>query len=196
MAVIHVGDPVSDCFTCRILQGSGSSGHWYYLGPQQPHANDIQLLAPHVFLTHVDNTTKPETGTDCRGRDSVLSRACFCNDPFLAKPGCEEGLTNRVVYLVRASMVEVLALQEYPCAYKIRETRCVAHGRRTTNVAREQSIQLPVESRVAARALKSGGELIEGRYECLRHVTAAKYAEPLFHSFLAQFTLQWRTERQ
>ena len=61
----------------------------------------------------------------------MLSGACFGNDAGLAHALGEHGLPNGVVYFVRASVVQVFALQ-----INLRTTHFTAHARSVVNGGR------------------------------------------------------------
>jgi hypothetical protein len=80
----HIGDPVAHGFVNRILQGAGSGRDAAHLRPEQAHTVDVELLALHVFLSHVDNALHPEEGTHGCGGHTVLPGAGFGDDAMLA----------------------------------------------------------------------------------------------------------------
>ena len=85
-----------------------------HLGAEQAHPLDVRALPAHVLGAHVDDAFEPEAGADGRGRDAVLAGAGLGDDPLLAEPAREHGLSERVVQLVRAGVQEVFALEVEP----------------------------------------------------------------------------------
>ena len=75
------------------------------------HARNIERLPRHVFRAHVDDAFEAEMGGDRGGRDSVLSRACFRDDAWLAHFYREQALSDGVVDFVRPGMEQIFALQ-------------------------------------------------------------------------------------
>ena len=51
---------------------------------QQPHAEDVQLLAAHVLRPHVDDALEAEQRADGGGGHAVLPGAGFRDDALLA----------------------------------------------------------------------------------------------------------------
>jgi hypothetical protein len=80
--------------------------------PEQTHPIDVRLLARDVDLAHVDDAFQPEPRRDGRARHPVLTGAGLGDDAGLAHPPREQGLTDGVVDLVRAGVIEILALEK------------------------------------------------------------------------------------
>ena len=83
---------------------------------QQVHPLDVGRLAAHVLGAHEDDAFEPEARARGRRRDAVLAGAGLGDDPRLAEPPGEHDLAERVVDLVRAGVVQVLALEVEPLA--------------------------------------------------------------------------------
>ena len=86
------------------------------LSAQQPHAENVQLLASHVLRAHVDDTLEPEQGTDSGSRHAMLSRTGFGDDALFAHALDQQCLAEAVVDLVRAGVQQVFTLQIDLCA--------------------------------------------------------------------------------
>ena len=111
MRRLDVGDPVADRRARRLLQRAGAELDRLDLGAEEPHPLDVGRLAAHVLRAHVDDALEPEACAGRRGRDAVLARAGLGDDPLLSEPPGEHDLAERVVDLVRAGVVQVLAFQ-------------------------------------------------------------------------------------
>ena len=111
---LDVGDPVAERLVDRVLERARAGGHRDDLGAEQPHAGDVERLAAGVLLAHVDGAGQPHQGRRGRRRDAVLAGAGLGDDPRLADPLGEQRLAEHVVDLVRAGVVEVLALEQDP----------------------------------------------------------------------------------
>ena len=61
---------------------------------QQPHAKDIQPLAPHVFLAHVDDALEAEQRADGSGSHAMLPGAGFGDDALLAHAARQQRLAQ------------------------------------------------------------------------------------------------------
>jgi hypothetical protein len=82
------------------------------VGAEQLHAEHVDRLALDVDRAHVDHAFQAQArghGGDC---DAVLARAGLGDDPRLAHAPREHRLADGVVDLVRAGVVQVLALEQ------------------------------------------------------------------------------------
>ena len=77
---------------------------------EQPHAVDVERLTLDVLASHEDLALHTEERRRRRRSDAVLPRARLGYEARLAHAFCKKRLTEDVVYLVRAGMVQVLAL--------------------------------------------------------------------------------------
>src|SRR4029453_6069261 len=127
---LDVRDPVADRLARRFLQSLRAELDGAHLGPQEPHALDVRMLTAHFLGTHVDDALEPEAGAHGRRRDAVLPGSRLRDDAALAEARGEQDLSERVVDLVRARVVEVLAL-EHDAAPRGRETLRLVQRRRT-----------------------------------------------------------------
>ena len=64
-----------------------------------------------VGCTHIDDAGIAKTGTDRCGGDAVLTGPGLGNDPRLAHAAGEQDLADAVIDLVRAGMVQLVALE-------------------------------------------------------------------------------------
>ena len=80
-------------------------------GSEEAHAVDVELLAAHVFLAHVDDALEAEECADGGGGDAVLAGAGLGDDALLAHALGEQALAEGVVDLVGAGVEEVFALE-------------------------------------------------------------------------------------
>ena len=62
MGGVHVCDPVAHGLVDGVFQGARTRVHAAYFGAQQPHAEDIQFLPPHVLGAHVNHAFESEQG--------------------------------------------------------------------------------------------------------------------------------------
>ena len=85
--------------------------HGVHGGAEEAHAEDVELLPLHVRGAHVDDALEAEARAHGGGRDAVLTRAGLGDDALLAHLLGKERLAHRVVDLVRAGVVEILALE-------------------------------------------------------------------------------------
>ena len=107
-----VGDPVANRFVDGILERPASARHGHDFSAEEPHAEDVGLLARHVDFAHVDHAAQSEKSARGGGGDAMLSGAGLSDDAPLPHPLRDQRLAERVVDLVRAGVVEVFALEE------------------------------------------------------------------------------------
>ena len=116
---VDVGDPVAERLVDGVLQGAAAGLHGDDLGAEHPHPGDVERLALGVDLAHVDGAFEAEQRAGGGGGDAVLAGAGLGDDAGLAHAPGEQGLAQHVVDLVRAGVVEVLALEEDPGAARV-----------------------------------------------------------------------------
>src|SRR5215469_2729891 len=106
-----VGDPVAHGLVDGVFEGARAGVNGADFGSEEPHAEDVELLAPYVFGAHVNDALDAEEGTDGGGGHAVLSGSGFGDDAVLTHAAREQGLSDTVVDLVRAGVEEVFALE-------------------------------------------------------------------------------------
>ena len=82
-----------------------------HLGAEHFHAEDIGLLPLYVDRAHIDDALQAEARAGRRRRDAMLAGSCFRDDALLAHAPREQNLAEHIVDLVRASVVELVALE-------------------------------------------------------------------------------------
>ena len=112
MRAAHIRHPIADRLVDGVLERLAAAFHATHLGSQQPHAEDIGLLARHVHHAHVDDALDAQFGRH-RGRgDAVLARARLgYNARLVHLARHQQRLPQRVVDLVRARVRQILALE-------------------------------------------------------------------------------------
>jgi hypothetical protein len=160
--VLDIGDPVAHGFVERVLQGLRSRFHRHHRRAEQLHAIDVLGLAFDVRRTHVDDALEAVTGSDRGGGDAVLAGAGLGNYPRLAHAPCQQGLADGVVDLVRAGVVQVLALEvDLRAANLCRPSPCVVDRRGTAHEVLELIVELGHEFRIVTVALIGTAKLVE-----------------------------------
>ena len=114
VGVADVGHPVAHRFVDGVLERAAPALHRLDLGTEQLHAEHVQRLAFDVDGPHVDLALQPHQGRRGRAGDAVLPGAGVGDDPLLAHPLGEQGLSDHVVDLVGAGVIEILALEDQP----------------------------------------------------------------------------------
>ena len=82
-----------------------------HLGAEHLHAQHVRLLPLDVDRAHVDDAVEAELRAQRRGGDAVHAGAGLGDDARLAHAARQHDLAEHVVHLVRAGVVEVLALE-------------------------------------------------------------------------------------
>src|SRR3984885_7700605 len=68
MGILYIRHPVSESLVDSIFQCPAACFDSNYFRSQQPHPEDVEFLAPHVFSAHVDDATQSKQGADgCSG---------------------------------------------------------------------------------------------------------------------------------
>ena len=83
----------------------------HHLGAEQLHAEDVGRLPLDVDLAHVDRAGQVEQRRHRRGGDAMLAGAGLGDDAPLAHAPGQQDLAHAVVDLVRAGVVELVALE-------------------------------------------------------------------------------------
>ena len=111
VGVLDVGDPVAQRLVHRVLQRAGAGRHRNDLGAEQLHAEDVGRLPLDIGRAHVDHAGIAEARSNGGRGNAVLAGAGFGDDAGLAHPLGEQDLTEAIVDLVRAGVVELVALE-------------------------------------------------------------------------------------
>lgn len=80
-------------------------------GTEHAHAFHVGVLALYIRGSHEDLTLHVHQGTNGCGSHTMLAGTGLCNDTCLAHLLSHEDLTYRIVDLMGAGVVQVLALQ-------------------------------------------------------------------------------------
>ena len=175
---LDVGDPVADRLVHRVLQRPRAGADRDHLGAQHAHPHDVGALAADVLLAHVDMALEAEPGAH-RGRgDAVLAGAGLGDDPALAQPPGQQRLADRVVDLVGAGVVQILALQPDPHARRqLHHALGQVERRRPADEVAAEALDVGQVGGIGLRRLPAGDQLVQGAHHRLRHEPAAELAE-------------------
>src|SRR5205814_9874207 len=133
----NVRDPIANRFVDRIFQRAAAALHRYDFGAEEMHAKDVELLARHIDFARVDDALQSEERAGGGGGDAVLAGAGLRDDPLLAHSFRDERLTDGVVNLVRAGVIEIFAFEEQSkSAAQLREFFRFGERRRTSDEIR------------------------------------------------------------
>src|SRR6266540_3322681 len=178
MGLTHAPRPVPHGLVHRVLQRSAAGGDGHDLGPQELHPSDVRCLTDGVFLAHVHHAGKAEEGAGRGGGHAVHPGAGLRDDAALPQPPGQQHLAEGVVDLVRAGVVEVLALQVDAVAQPGGQSRGEGQRRRPAHEIAKQRVELTSERRFVPKLAPGGGELVEGRDQHLWDIAPSEPAEP------------------
>lgn len=178
VGVVRMGDPVADGGIHRILQGGAAVPHRTHLGAQHLHARHVGRLARHVDGAHVDHAFQAVQRAH-RGRgDPVLPRAGLGDDAALAHAPGQQRLTQAIVDLVGARVVQVFAFEEQAgAAQLVADRRGIQQRARAAHVVRQHGAVLGPEPRFRPDGAISAFKRVQRRRQRLGHVAAAVAAE-------------------
>ena len=175
---LDVGHPVAHRLVQRVLQRLGARFNRNDAGAEHRHPEDVLRLPLHVLRAHVDDALHAEARGDRRRGDAVHAGARLRDHARLAEPLRKQRLADAVVDLVRAGVIQVLALEpDLRAAEHLRPALGVVDGRRPADIMRELVLELGDERRVVAIVLVLRLQLVERAYERLGDEHAAVRTE-------------------
>ena len=182
-----VGHPIAQRLVHRVLERLRAGFDRHYLGAEHVHAKDVLLLPLDVDGTHIDDAFEAEARAQGRGRDAVHAGAGLGDHAFLSHAPRQKDLAEHVVDLVRAGVVELLALEiDFGAAARraggrLSTMRCEPLGevkrRRAADIVREVAVHLLLECRIGLRLRIGVFEIEDERHQRLGDEAAAIDAE-------------------
>ena len=175
---MDVCDPVAQRLVHGVLQRRGAAGDGTDLRAQQIHPQHVRRLPLDIDGAHVDDAGQAEEGAHGRGGHAMLSGAGFGDDARLAHPAGEQDLAHAVVDLVRAGVIELLALKIDSCAPEVfgqapREIKRTGPA----DVGGEVAVQLGLERVIGLGCFVGALESEHQGHQRLGHVAPAEIAE-------------------
>ena len=195
VARLDRGHPVAHGLVDGVLERAAARRRGTHLGAEQPHAEDVERLALHVDLAHVDDAVEAEERRRGGAGDAVLARAGLGDEPALAHALREQGLAQHVVDLVGSGVVEVLPLEQHGAAELLGEAAGLVEHRGPPGVVAQQPVELGPERRVGPRLPKGSVELGARHHERLRDVPPPEVSEPPRRPRVAHHRLRRRPRR-
>ena len=116
ICVGRVAAPVADRLVGRIFQRHIAGSNGDDRCAQHLHLLHVCMLAFHIRLTHIDDTFHIHQRAYGSGRHAMLPGSRLGDDAGFPHPACQQDLSDRVVDLMSAGMVQILALQIYLAA--------------------------------------------------------------------------------
>src|ERR1700730_13966289 len=201
--VFDIGDPIAQGLVHRVLQGPSARFDRHDLGAKQVHAKDIRLLPLDIDGTHVDDTIEPEARASSGRRDAMLARSRLGDDAGFAHPAGEKNLAEHIVDLVRAGVVQLLALEvDFCAAWPTGSCGFLAdiaghplgviERARTSGIMGKQIVEFGLESRIRLGGVVVFLEIEDQRHQGFGHDPAAEDAEmPSFVGASAKRIESW-----
>ena len=176
--VLDVRHPVAHRLVQGVLQRAAAAFHRHDLRAEQLHPIDVRGLPPDVLAAHVHDALHAEARRHGSRRHAVLSRARLGDHARLAHSPREQRLADRVVDLVRARVIEVLALQvDLRAAEQFAPAPRVVDRARAADEVRELVLELGDELGIRAVALVRRAQFVERVHQRLGDEHAAVGAE-------------------
>ena len=148
------------------------------LGAEDLHAQHVRLLPRHVHGAHIDDAGQTELGAQRCGRDAMHAGAGLCDDAGLAHAQSQHDLAEHVVHLVRAGVIELLALEiDFRAAAMLGETLGEIEWRRPSDIGREMTVHLGLEGRVGLGVVIGLLQVEDQRHQGLGDEAAAEQTE-------------------
>ena len=178
VGAVDIGHPVAQRLVHRVLQRARAGLHGDDLRAEHLHAEHVRRLPRHVHRAHIDDAFETEARAERRGRDAVLAGAGLGDDALLAHALREQDLAEHVVHLVRAGVIELLALQiDLRAAEMLRQPLGVIERRRTADIVLQMAVHLAAERRIGLRLRISLFEIEDQRHQRLGDEAPAEHAE-------------------
>ena len=179
-------DPVADRLVHRILQRRRTGRDRNHPRPQRFHALHIRRLPLDVDRAHEHVALHPEQRRDGRGADAVHPRAGLRDQPGLAHPPRQQRLPDGVVDLVRAGMVQVLALQiDFRAARVVAEPLRVVERGFAPDVVCQQILHFTPELRILLRFQVLAFEFDQRGHQRFGDILAAVNTEMGIHFLIS-----------
>ncbi len=148
MGGLDGGHPVPHRLVDRVLEGAAAALNRLDLAAKQLHPKDVQRLALHVDRAHVHLALHPQQGGDGGGGHPVLAGTGLGHQALLAHPLGQQALAEDVVYLVRAGVVEVLALHHQAQPQPATEVVALGEDRRPAGIGAQGVVEFGAKRRV------------------------------------------------
>ena len=177
--VADVRDPVAHGLVHGLFQRRATVGDGPHLGPQQLHAEHIGGLTLDVGGAHIDDAGQAEAGADGGGRHPVLAGAGLGDDAGLAHAAGQQDLAHAVVDLVRAGVIQLIALEpDVGATVVLGQTLREIQRAGATDIVGQEVVQLGLERRIGARRVPGRFQLVDGGHQGFGDEPAAERTEP------------------
>ena len=134
ICVGRMAAPVADRFIGRIFQCHITRSYGDDRRAQHLHFLHVCMLAFHIRLTHINDTFHIHQRTDSSGCHAVLSGSRLGYDTGFSHPAGQQDLSDRVVDLMSAGMVQIFTLQIYLAAIHLTQPFSLIERRRAADI--------------------------------------------------------------
>ena len=179
VGVADPGGPLAHGFRNRVLQRGSPGPYRDDFGSEQTHAVDIEGLPPGILLSHENHAL--HSHQRCRrGRcHPVLACARFRDQTGLSHFFCKKRLSQHVVDLVRAGMVQILPFEiDFRAAKILRHFFRKIEPRRPSRIFVKKCCEFPVKFRIVFISVIGFFQLDHRIHQRLRNVLPSVDAEP------------------
>ena len=189
MRIIDAARPLAKGCRAGILERARAGRNRDDLRAEQAHAVHVERLTLGVLHAHEHHALHAHQGCGRRSRNAVLTGAGFRDQTGLAHLFRQQCLTEHVVDLMGAGVVQILAFE-----VDLRTAEVVCHmlrkvqARRTSCVVVQQLGQLCVEFRIVLIVVIGFFQLDDSVHQRFRHVLTAVYAKTSLAHWFAPFT--------
>ena len=150
--ILDIGDPVAQRLVHGVLERRRARDHRPDLRAKKPHTENIGALPLDVGLAHIDHAGQAEArghGGNCH---AVLARPRLRDNAGLAHALGKQDLAQTVIDLVRAGVIQFLALEvDFRAAEMLGQPLGVIERVRTAGVVRVEILKLGVEGGIVLR---------------------------------------------
>ena len=174
MGVRNPAGPLTHGFRYSVLQGRRTAFHRMDLRSQKAHPVHVQRLPLRIFLSHEDLTLHVHQRRRRGCGYPVLPGSCLRDDTCFSHFLCQKYLSQHIIDLVGARMVQILPFQVDFCPAQV---LCHASGiikpGRPPRVFVQKLCKLPVEFRIVFIMIVGFLQLQHRIHQRLRNVLAA-----------------------
>ena len=189
MRIIDAARPLAERGGAGILERARAGRNRDDLRAEQAHTVHVERLPLGVLHAHEHHALHAHQGCGRRSRNAVLTGAGFRDQTGLAHLFRQQRLTEHVVDLMGAGVVQILAFE-----VDLRTAEVAGHmlrkvqARRTACVVVQQLGQLCVECRIVLIVVVGFFQLDDRVHQRFRHILAAVYAKTSLAHWFAPFT--------
>ena len=150
-----------------------------HLGAENFHSQHVRLLPFDVDRAHIDDAGQSELGAQRGGGDAMHAGAGLGDDARLAHAQGQHDLAEHIVHLVRAGVVELLALEiDFGAADSVRgQPLGEIERRRPADISREMAVHFLLEFRIGLGLRVGFLQIEDQRHQRLGDEAAAIDAE-------------------